>query len=134
MFSLTPITEVGSFNVQAGLPETDAAVEMAAQRQNLQFHRILKSRERAIAQDYLAVAQRGRCRLVVEGTANRPSATIEVMLVVAEGSTCNQRMRAMFMDLRAMLQPMTNNVRFPPIAYIASLSRVSTDRWLYART
>ncbi len=104
MFSLTPNKEVGSFIVQAGLPETDAAVELVAQRQGLQVHRDPKPRERNIPRDYLATVGRGRCLLMVEGRGNSPEATIEVTLGVAEGSACDERMRAIFNDLRAELQ------------------------------
>lgn len=101
---MTPMTEVGSFTVEAGLLETDATLEMVAQRHVLEVDRDPKPSARAIPRDYLAGVGRRGCSLMVEGRGNTPAATIEVTLRVAEGSTCDATMRALFHDLRAELQ------------------------------
>jgi hypothetical protein len=104
MFSLTPMEDVGSFEVEARLPETDAALVARAESHGFDVNRDPKPRERAIPRDYLATVNVGRCLLVVEGSGSTASANVKVTLGAAQGSSCNEEMRDLFTSLRRDLQ------------------------------
>ena len=101
--SLTPAEELASFEAQADFARTDATLERLALERGIKVHRDPKPREQAIPRDYLATVQTSRCLLMVEGQRYASGAKVKVSLDARKGSKCDQRMRALFIDLRKSL-------------------------------
>ena len=95
MFSLTPMEELASFEVQTSGPEADLALQTLAASHSLKVNR-----EASVAR-----VGAGRCLLTVEGVGGgRAEKRVKVTLGAARGSPCDAKMWALFNELRKDLR------------------------------